>query len=263
MADREELTVSIITPSYNSSSFVAEMIESVLRQTHTQWELIITDDCSTDRSIEIIERYRKTDARIKLIRLPDNSGSGIARNTSIERASGDVIAFLDSDDLWDSGFLEESLRFMRNKEAAIVFSSYRRASEDLSEELGVFVVPARVDYNSMLKSCAISCLTGMYHVERCGGKVFMPPIRKRQDYCLWLTLLKKTRYAYGLPSVLATYRVRSDSVSRNKIKAAQYQWHVYRKIEDLPMVLAGYYFCHYTIKGLLKNIPLIYNTKVA
>lgn len=85
--------VSIITPSYNSSSFIAETIESILSQTYLNWELLITDDCSTDRSVEIIERYIQRDSRIKLFRLEKNCGAGVCRNRSISEAKGRFIAF--------------------------------------------------------------------------------------------------------------------------------------------------------------------------
>ena len=68
--------VSIITPSYNSAAYIAEMIESILAQTYTNWELLITDDCSTDDSVKIIESYATKDSRIKLFRLASNSGAG-------------------------------------------------------------------------------------------------------------------------------------------------------------------------------------------
>lgn len=67
--------VSIITPSYNSAAYIAEMIESILAQTYTNWKLLITDDCSTDDSVKIIESYAAKDSRIKLFRLASNSGS--------------------------------------------------------------------------------------------------------------------------------------------------------------------------------------------
>jgi teichuronic acid biosynthesis glycosyltransferase TuaG len=251
------LTVSIITPVFNSEKFLLDTITSVQEQTYPNWEMLITDDCSTDGSIELIQKIADKDARIKLLKLDTNSGSGVARNTSIEASTGDVIAFIDSDDLWDSDFLEKSLSFMEKKKAGIVFSSYRRFSENLEESLGEFVVPEYTDYSMMLKSCAISCLTGMYHVERCGGKVYLPKIRKRQDYCIWLALLKHVDKAYGIKDVLATYRVRSNSVSRNKFKTAQYQWRVYRDIENLSLTKSAYYFVHYATKGLVKNFGLL------
>ena len=101
--------VSIITPSYNSAAYIAEMIESILAQTYTNWELLITDDCSTDDSVKIIESYATKDSRIKLFRLASNSGAGIARNKSIEEARGRYIAFCDSDDLWKPQKLEKQV----------------------------------------------------------------------------------------------------------------------------------------------------------
>ena len=148
---------------------------------------------------------------------------------------------------------------MEINQAAIVFSSYRRLTEDLKQDLGIFVVPSFTNYHNMLKSCDISCLTGMYHIDRCQGKVYMPDIRKRQDYCIWLTILKRVDLAYGIKDVLATYRVRSQSVSRNKFTAARYQWYVYRNVEKLSLLKSCQYFCHYAIKGTIKNQALIKN----
>ncbi len=247
------LKVSIVTPSHNSEIFISETIESVLSQTYQNWEMLITDDCSSDNTLETISNYAKQDPRIKLFRLKKNSGSGVARNNSINAAAGQVIAFLDADDLWDSDFLRKSIDYMEQHQAPIVFSSYRRVSEDLGTDLGTFIVPQITNYHEMLKSCSISCLTGMYHIDRCHGKAYMPEIRKRQDYCLWLTLLKRVDSAYGLKDVLATYRIRSGSVSRNKFKTAQFQWHVYRSIEKLSLLKSLYYFTNYATKGLVKN----------
>lgn len=256
--DNKDFIVSIITPVYNSEQYIADTIKSVQAQTHTNWELILTDDCSTDNSVEIIQSFLEQDSRIKLLKLKNNSGSGVARNTSIKSATGHVIAFIDADDLWDKNFLEKSLYHMQEHQAGIVFSSYRRLSEDLNQDLGNFIVPKFTTYFNMLKSCDISCLTGMYHIERCHGKAYMPDIRKRQDYCIWLTLLKRIDRAYGINDVLATYRVRSQSVSRNKFNAAQYQWYVYRKVEKLSLLKSCYYFLHYAIKGLIKNYELLF-----
>jgi len=253
----DAIKVSIVTPVYNAEKYLAQAIESVLAQTHSNWELLLTDDCSTDSSATICKTFSEQDARIKCNELEANSGSGVARNLSIELAAGEVIAFLDADDLWDSDFLEKSLQHMKKKQAGIVFSSYRRVTEDLSESLGEFIVPKWTNYHNMLKSCSISCLTGMYHVERCKGKAYMPVIRKRQDYCLWLTLLKRIDLAYGCRDVLATYRICSDSVSRNKIEAAKYQWYVYREVEGLALLTSCYYFVNYFIKGFIKNYSLL------
>ena len=85
--------VSIVTPSYNCAAFIGETIDSILAQTYQNWELIITDDCSTDNSREIIEKYSSQDSRIKLLKLNENSGAGVARNNSIKSSQGRFIAF--------------------------------------------------------------------------------------------------------------------------------------------------------------------------
>lgn len=248
------MKVSIITPVYNTEPYLAETIESVLAQSHDDWELLLTDDHSTDGSVEKAEQFSARDSRIKSYRLDDQSrGAAAARNHAIQRATGDVIAFLDSDDIWDSSFLSESLTFMERHSAAIVYSSYRRKSADLSVQLGEFIVPETATYHSMLKTCVISCLTGMYHVGRCNGKVFMPDIERAQDYGMWLELLRRGGTALGQKKVLATYRILPNSLSRNKIAKAKYQWLIYRRVEQLSLPSSVYYFFYYAVNGLAKN----------
>ena len=122
--------VSIVTPSYNCAAFIGETIDSILAQTYQNWELIITDDCSTDNSREIIEKYSSQDSRIKLLKLNENSGAGVARNNSIKSSQGRFIAFCDSDDRWYPQKLERQLSFMESKDCALSFTSYDVCNED-------------------------------------------------------------------------------------------------------------------------------------
>lgn len=243
--------VSIITPSYNSSSFIGKTIESVLSQSYQNWELIIIDDCSTDASVNIIKEYCETDSRIKLICLKENSGAAVARNTGIQYAKGRFIAFLDSDDSWAQQKLERQINFMLKNNYAFTYTSYQKVNED-GICIGEMHIPEKVNYRQLLKTCVIGCLTVMYDIERI-GKVEFPLIRKRQDFALWLKILKSEKYAYGLQENLANYTIRSDSISANKFKAAQYNWYLYRRIEKLSFFVAFYYFTHYVVKGLLRS----------
>ena len=157
--------VSIITPSYNSSSFIAETIESILSQTYLNWELLITDDCSTDRSVEIIERYIQRDSRIKLFRLEKNCGAGVCRNRSISEAKGRFIAFCDSDDRWRPEKLEKQLAFMREKDCALSYTSYMTCDE--SGKISSIVIGKRREtYFSMRCDNRIGCLTAVYDTEK-------------------------------------------------------------------------------------------------
>lgn len=116
--------VSIITPSYNSEKYISNTIESVITQTYQNWEMIIVDDCSTDSSCDIAEKYTQKDSRIKLIKLNKNSGPAKARNRAIKEAKGRYISFLDSDDIWYHRKLEKQVYFMKENDLAVTCSSY-------------------------------------------------------------------------------------------------------------------------------------------
>ena len=227
------------------------MIESVISQSYTNWELLIVDDCSTDDSVKIIENYAKKDNRIKLITLDVNSGPAFSRNAAIDLASGRFIAFLDSDDLWLPSKLHKQIKFMEENSFPFVFCSYDQVDVD-GRYKATINAPPRLSYHDLLKSCSIGCLTVIYDTLHF-GKVSMPDIKKRQDFCLWLKLLKSSDFAYGLDSVLAKYRVHDKSISSNKFSAAWYQWRVYREIEKLSLVDSIFYFWSYAVNGFFKT----------
>jgi glycosyltransferase involved in cell wall biosynthesis len=242
--------VSIITPSFKSERFIAQTIESVQAQTYSNWEMIIVDDCSPDNSNDIIETYLQKDERIKLIKLEKNSGPAIARNRAIEEAKGRYIAFLDADDLWASNKLAKQISFMKEKNLAFTYSSYNLIDED-GNDLGYFETKAHIEYNTLLKTNIIGCLTAIYDTEKL-GKVYMPNILKRQDYGLWLKILKKAGKTEGILEPLATYRILNNSVSSNKLKASLYQWKIYREVEKLGVFQSIYYFLQYAYFGFRK-----------
>lgn len=243
--------VSIITPTHNSSSFISQTIDSVLAQTYGNWEMIIVDDCSTDNTVQIVEDYLKKDSRIRLIRLGKNCGPAVARNRAIEEAMGRYIAFLDSDDIWLPEKLEKQTAFMRENDVDLCYSSYYIIDENGSEK-GVFITKEKATYWDLLKTCCIGNLTAIYDAERL-GKQYMEDVG-HQDYTLWLKILKGGATAAGILEPLAKYRIRSKSVSSNKIKAARWQWHIYRNVERLSLPQSVYYFAHYAYNGSIKHL---------
>lgn len=234
--------VSIITPSYNSSSFISETITSILSQTYPNWELLITDDCSTDNSVQIIEQYANQDSRIKLFRLEKNSGAGVCRNRSIQEAKGRFIAFCDSDDCWKPEKLERQIAFMLERDCALSYTSYLVCDEQ-SKVNGIVVARTRETYASMLCDDGIGCLTAIYDTQKV-GKIYMPELRKRQDWGLWLKILEKCGVAYGMKEPLAIYRVRSGSISRNKLSLVKYNLNVYKKVLRFS-TLKSYFFFYF------------------
>lgn len=249
MTIKQDKLVSIITPAYNSARFIAETIESVLAQTYPYWEMVIVDDCSRDDTVSIVKEYQKRDERIRLIELDKNSGSAVARNTAMDHAKGKYLAFLDSDDMWHPRKLERQVAFMVEKDVAFSFTQYVRVKEDGTETAMVSKVPSVVTYNDLMKQCVIGCLTVMLDREKI-GELRMVNIRTRQDYAFWLTILRQGHYAYGIPELLAYYRLVDNSISSNKFKAAQRNWYVYRHIEKQNLIKALWYFINYATKSV-------------
>ncbi|MGB2761797.1 MAG: glycosyltransferase family 2 protein [Maribacter stanieri] len=231
--------VSIITPVYNSEKYLADNISSVLAQTYKNWELILVDDCSSDTSEIICESFEKNDSRIKYYRLAKNSGAGIARNKAIEMANGEFIAFLDSDDTWYPKKLEKQLNFMKENDYHFTFTDYNMVDEAGNDLNKLVKCKSFVNYNKALYKNPIGCLTVIYSVDFF-GKQYMPSIRKRQDYALWLKLLKKSD-GYGLNECLSTYRIGNESISSNKFKLLKYEWEIYRDVEGLSFLKSAFY----------------------
>ena len=243
--------VSIITPSYNSSAFIKETIESVLAQSYPHWEMIIVDDKSKDESVHVIKQYVEDDPRIQLICLTQNHGAAEARNTAIKRAAGKYIAFLDSDDIWVPTKLEEQVTFMQKGNIAFSFTSYSLISEE-GNHMGIEVTaPEIVDYKYLIGNTTIGCLTVM--LDRQQIKHIEMPIIQPEDTALWLVLLKQGHRAYGLQKVLSNYRIVSNSTSRNKVKAAYRYWKLLRNQEKLILVRVNYYFSKYAYHAYCKN----------
>ncbi|WP_430399730.1 glycosyltransferase family 2 protein [Flavobacterium sp.] len=243
--------VSIITPSYNSAKYIAETIQSVQNQSYDNWEMIIIDDCSSDNSEEVIIEIQKTDSRIHFFKLNQNSGSGVARNIGIEKAAGDFMTFIDSDDIWFTDFIKNSVETIQNTKTSFVFSSYKRSNEVLEFVYSDFIVPQRVTYTDILKSNSISCLTAFLDIKTLGKK-YMPKIRKRQDMGLWLQYLKEIPFAYGIKEPQAIYRIRENSLSRNKKNLLKFQWEFYREVENLSILSSTYYMLHWMYRGFMK-----------
>ncbi|QWV04245.1 glycosyltransferase [Pseudoalteromonas shioyasakiensis] len=243
-----EPLVSIIMPAYNSEKYISESIESVLKQTYHNWELLITDDRSQDSTRTIVESYLKKDARIKLFINTENSGAGAARNNSIKQANGRFIAFLDSDDLWLPKKLELQIKFMLNNNFAFTYTAYQKFN--IKNRLGIVNPPLSTNYKKLLRSNVIGCLTAIYDVNIL-GKRYMPLIRKRQDMGLWLEILKDTDTAYCLSNVLSLYRVDSG-MTQNKFKVLLWQWRFYREVVELSYLTSVKYFFMYILYGFKK-----------
>ena len=234
--------VSIITPTYNCGRFIGETIESVQQQTYSNWEMIIVDDCSTDDTKSVVEKYLQQDKRIKYHCLAKNGGAAVARTKAMELATGQYMAFLDSDDLWMPDKLEKQLEFMQKNNYAFTSTSYQHMSEEGEMLPKVLHAIPKTDYNRLLLDCPVGNSTVMYDVSKM-GKFQVPNIRKRNDDALWLAMLKKENCIFGLSDILMKYRLRNNSISRNKFSLLKYTWILYRNIEHLSIFTSVWHIC--------------------
>lgn len=243
--------VSIITPTFNSEKYISETINSVQNQTYENWEMIVVDDGSLDDTRKIVTDIANQDSRIQFYPQPQNVGPAKARNIGIDNAKGKYMTFLDADDIWFPYFIENSIRTISETNIHFVFSSYRRSNENLELVYSDFIVPEKVTYTDILKTNSISCLTAFIDIEVLGKKN-MPEIFKRQDMGLWLKYLKEIPFAYGIKETQAIYRIRENSLSRNKSKLLKYQWQFYREVEKLNFFQSIYYMLQWMYRGFIK-----------
>ena len=240
--------VSIVTPSYNCEPFIAETIQSVINQTYTNWELLIVDDNSSDNSVAIIKEFLLIDTRIQLFQQDVNQGAAIARNIGIEKSKGEFIAFLDSDDLWMPKKLELQIAFMQKNDFNFTHTSYFFIDESSKVLPKTYVVKGKLSYKDMLYTNRIGCLSVVLNQSKM-GKIFMPNMRKRQDYAHWLNILKVEDFVYGLDQPLAKYRIRKNSMSANKVEMLKWNFNLFYKNQKLSWFTSVYYvLCNVFIK---------------
>ena len=243
---------SVVTPVWNAAATLAEAVASVRAQTRSDWEMLIIDDGSTDGSRGLAERLAAEEPRIRVLGWTDRRGAAAARNAGIRAARGRVIAFLDADDLWRPEKLERQLGYMEATGAPFTFAAVRRIDAS-GRPLGILPVPARVDRATLLKGNVIPCQTAAFDRVHY-GPVEMPPLPRRQDYGLWLTLLAEGGEAHGLPEVLADWRMRPGSLSANKLVAAAGTWRVYREVAGLGRGHAAWRLGQNLARAALKRL---------
>ncbi len=229
--------VSILMPSYNAENYILEAIESIQQQTHTNWELILVDDCSTDNTVSIATAIANQDSRIRIYKLPQNSGTGIARNTALSNTIGNYIAFLDADDVWKPNKLQVQLQFMQQHKLPFTFSFY-----ECMNEAGILLkkrveAPRQLTYRQLFFCNYIGNLTGIYDVTFY-GKIPISQSRKRQDWMMWLTILKPIKKIQPVPESLAFYRVRDNSISAGKMALLKHNFAVYRSFHGYNIIRA-------------------------
>lgn len=243
--------VTVIMPAYNAEAYIEVAIRSVLSQTMEDFELYVIDDCSTDRSFQIAERYAKRDSRICVLRNVQNCGVARTRNRGIDLARGTFIALLDSDDVWHPEKLEKQLDRMNQTGVAIGYCSYRIIDRNGEKCKADYLVSERVTRKMLLKENCIQCSAMLIRADVLKRIKFNTEFY-HEDYVLGLDILGEGHQAAGCREVLLDWRYIQNSRSFDKKKSAKNRWRIYRDYLKLPLWKAAYYFAGYAMAGFKK-----------
>lgn len=245
--------ISIVSPVYNAEKYISKTIDCIIAQTYQDFELIMVDDGSKDKSVEIIESYK--DSRVRCVKNDyEKKGAFSARNKGIELAKGEYLAFIDADDLWDEKKLERTLEYMKANDAAFVFTAYEFGDEEGIGTGKIVHVPEKLSYKNALSRTVIFTSTVLMDLRKLDKKlIFMPDIAS-EDTATWWNILRSGIVAYGLDENLVTYRRSGGSLSSNKVVAIKRIWNLYRKNEKLGVLKSLYYMVGWAVRAVVRRI---------
>jgi len=245
--------ISIVSPVYNAEKYISKTIDCIIAQTYQDFELIMVDDGSKDKSVEIIESYK--DSRVRCVKNDhEKKGAFSARNKGIELAKGEYLAFIDADDLWDEKKLERTLEYMKANDAAFVFTAYEFGDEEGIGTGKIVHVPEKLSYKKALSRTVIFTSTVLMDLRKLDKKlIFMPDIAS-EDTATWWNILRSGIVAYGLDENLVTYRRSGGSLSSNKVVAIKRIWNLYRKNEKLGVLKSLYYMVGWAVRAVVRRI---------
>ena len=250
--ENKNIKVSVIMPVYNDELFIKETILSVLNQTHSNIELLIVDDCSSDKSIEIIKSFN--DKRIKLFKNIENKGAAYSRNLAIANATGDYVAFLDGDDRWHLDKVEKQLNFMIQNNYDFSYTKYENFSVKENKISGKVTGPKIVTYRKFLRCDYIGCLTAMYKRDIIPNLQIPEDIKKRNDYALWLLVSQKSP-CYLLDEFLAFYSENPKGISKgSKFKLIKFHYHMFLSLFKCSKIKAHFYAMRNVFYYVLKKM---------
>ena len=238
--------IDIILPNYNSSKFLKQTLKSVLAQTYKNWRLIIIDDCSDYKTIDILKKYIK-DQRIKIFWLKKNKGAGFCRNYAIKKTKSPYIAFIDSDDIWKKTKLEKQINFMTKNNYSFTYTYY----ETFGEKKKIIFPPLKFNFSSFIHNTSIATSTMMVKRSEIENIKFTNT-KICEDYFFKCKLLKKVNYAFCLNKFLTKYRIRKNSLQSNVLRNFFWIWKINKDYNKLNLLENFFSLLHITINSVKK-----------
>lgn len=239
--------ISVVIITHNSELFIENTLRSIGSQTYENIEVLIVDDGSSDKTIEIINSLQQEFNNITLINDKKKISRSEARNYGVSKACGEFIAFCDSDDTWKENKLEKQMEaFEKNDKACLVFTGCDIIDENNLIIGSRFNIPLKATYKTLLKQNYITCSSvlvkkDIYIKFPMFGDFVGKKDLYREDFISWLSILKNSNEIIGINEPLTNYRVVTNSVSSNKIEALKQTYRTFRYFKHGPIV--SIYLC--------------------
>ena len=230
---KKELKVSIILPNYNSSKTIIATINSVLKQTYKNWELIIVDDCSDKKTKDILAKYKRI-KNIKIFYSEKNKGAGQCRNVAIKKSNSYYLAFIDSDDLWKNNKLKMQINFMQNNNYDFTYTYYETFSKN-KKIIRTIKAPKKFSFMAFVKNTSIAT-SSMIVKRNLANNTKFSNTKICEDYYYKCQLLKKTQYAYCLPRYLVQYQIRENSLQSNIFRNLYWMWKINKDLNHFNII---------------------------
>lgn len=241
--------ISIITPNYNSGGSL-NLIYDQLKLSQLNWEWLVIDDSSTDESFSNIKAYVLGDVRVKLLRNLKNRGAGSARQLGLDSASGSTVFFLDADDYWDEGKMEEQLAYHEKLNLDFSCTGYRVVKSGTTVSYrDVVAAPTKITKHAFLAKKYTHGTSTICVSAKAMKDVQFSNIRRGQDYVTWYRVLN-THDLFLLPICKTNYVLSQGSLSGNKLKKAYSTYLIYTKELRLNFFVGNFYYCFYALNGL-------------
>lgn len=251
---KNETKVSIIIPYYKKKFFFEKTIKFILKQTYRNFEIIVVYDDTNLSELKIIKNLLKKTSH-KIIINKKNIGVGLSRNKGIKYAKGKYVAFCDADDLWHKDKLKTQINFMKKNKLNFSHTSYKIINEK-DKILGKFNISHKLDYKSLLKSCDIATSSVIIKRNLLKTKKYFSDSITKEDYFLWLKIVKKEKYLSGISNYLLMWRSTkgslSDSITQKLIDAFK----LYYKYENYNSLFSSYLVIRLSFYALLKKLKI-------
>jgi teichuronic acid biosynthesis glycosyltransferase TuaG len=254
--------VSVIIPTFNADEFIAATIQSVLTQSHTDLELFVVDDCSSDDTVKIVREISYSDSRLTLIELPENYGGPAGpRNIGVSKAVGKWICFLDADDLWHFSKLSRQLEIMEMTGMSFCATRYTRFNGEAGFDTFEFLSEQfKFEKYTFRQQCSRNRIANS-SVMLAASLLRANPFYESHDYhavedmqC-WLKILESGDDCVVLDAPLIGYRVSENQISRNKLMMAKKFFMVIKNYRLQSGASLGWrtylFFANYCLSSLL------------